>query len=136
MTDDHDGLFGNVFAAIRMGSSRALLVAVASALVPATPAMALECPTPHPASSPGVMQETPAEINVLGQILASGDLSNQIPVYIQELRARHPSASGGELVDYMVTAYCPIVQGLPGLSDAEKRARVEAFASAVAQAAY
>jgi len=43
---------------------------------------------------------------------------------------------GGELVNCLVTAYCPVVKSLTGLSDSEKRARMDAFAGRVAQAAY
>jgi hypothetical protein len=92
------------------------------ALAPlATPdSWALECPTPEPAGARDAISELPAQINELADILASGDLSNRIPVYVRALRARHPNVSAGELVSYLVTAYCPVTNPMAGLSEAEK----------------
>jgi hypothetical protein len=83
-----------------------------------------------------VIQETPAQIAELSQVLASGDLGNRVPVFVHGLRSRHPDAPTGDLVNYLVTAYCPVVNSLSGLSDGERQARMDAFASQVAQAAY
>jgi hypothetical protein len=102
----------------------------------AAPCAALECPTPQPAGAPGSIQETPAQIAEMSQVLASGDLSNRIPLFVDALRRRHPNVPAGDLVNYLVTAYCPTVNNLTGLSDGEKQAKMDAFASRVAQAAY
>jgi hypothetical protein len=111
-------------------------VAAAAWLLAAAPCMALECPTPQPAGAPGAIQETPAQIGELSQVLASGDLGNRVPVFVPALRGRHPDVPSGELVNYLVTAYCPVVNGLTGLSNGEKQARLSAFVSQVVQAAY
>ena len=95
--------------------------------------MALEWPAPQPAGAAGAIQETPAQISELSQVLASGDLSNRIPVFVHSLRSRHPNAATGDLVNYLVTAYCPIVNSLTGLSDGEKQAKLSAFAGSVAK---
>jgi hypothetical protein len=42
----------------------------------------------------------------------------------------------GELVNYLVGAYCPVANSLTGLSNGEKQARLSAFVSQVVQAAY
>jgi hypothetical protein len=89
--------------------------------------MAIECPVPQPAGTPGVIQETPAQIDELVRVLASGDLGPQVPMVINALRARHPDASAGSLVNYLVTAYCPIVSQQTGLSDAQKQSQLDAF---------
>ena len=47
-----------------------------------------------------------------------------------------PNVPTGELVNYLVTAYCPVVNSLTGLSNNEKQARLSAFVSQVVQAAY
>jgi hypothetical protein len=120
----------------RLGSSRSAHAAAAWSLV-ATLCMALECPAPQHAGASGVTQETPGQIAELSQVLASGDLGNRIPVYVHVLRkSRHPDAPTGDLVNYLVTAYCPVVNSLSGLSDDKKQARMDAFALQVAQAAY
>jgi hypothetical protein len=111
-------------------------VAAAALLLLAVPCKALECPVPQPAGAAGAIQETPAQISELSQVLASGDLSNRIPVFVHSLRSRHPNAPSGDLVNYLVTAYCPIVNSLTGLSDGEKQAKLSAFASQVVQVAY
>ena len=110
--------------------------AAATWLLLATPGMALECPTSQPAGTSGAIQETPAQISELSQVLASGDLSNRVPVFVHSLRNRHPNVPTGELVNYLVTAYCPIVNSLTGLSNGEKQARLSAFVSQVVQTAY
>jgi hypothetical protein len=70
------------------------------------------------------------------QLLASGDLGNRFPVLVHDLRGRHPDVPASELVNYLVTAYCPVVNSLTGLGDAEKQARMDAFASQVSQLVY
>ena len=111
-------------------------VIAAAWLLVAAPCMALECPTPQSAGAPDAIQETPAQISELSQVLASGDLGNRIPVFVHALRSRHPDVPSGELVNYLVTAYCPVVNSLTGLSNGEKQARLSAFVSQVVQAAY
>jgi hypothetical protein len=104
-------------------------------LLAATPGMALECPAPQPANAPDAIQEAPAQINELAEVLASGDLSNRIPVFTHGLRARHPNVGAGELVNYLVTAYCPVINRM-AISDAEKQVGLDAFASQAAAAAF
>ena len=120
------------------GYRRPAIAAHAAAwlLLLAAPCTALECPTPQPAGAPGAIQETPAQISELSQVLASGDLGNRIPVFVRALHSRHPDAPTGELVNYLVTAYCPVVNSLTGLSDGEKQARMDAFITQVTVAAY
>jgi hypothetical protein len=66
----------------------------------------------------------------------SSGLGNRIPVLVRVLRSRHPDVPSGELVNYLVTAYCPVVSGLTGLSNGQKQARLSVFVSQVVQAAY
>jgi len=119
----------------RLGAS-SLAHAAAVWLLVATPCMALECPAPQPTGASGAIQETPAQISELSQVLASGDLGNRIPVFVHALRSRHPNVPTGELVNYLVTAYCPLVNSLTGLSEGERQARLSAFESQVVQTAY
>src|SRR5271165_7073060 len=123
-------------AAVPRSVSVVPIVAVAAWLFAVAPCLALECPTPQPAGAPDAIGESPAQIAELSQLLASGDLGNRIPVFVNELRSRHPNVPTGELVNYLVTAYCPVVNRLTGLSNSEKQARLSAFVSQVVQAAY
>ena len=88
-----------------------------------------ECPTPQDVSGPGVLRETPAQIQRTANLLASGDAGNRVPEIVADLRKRHPGVRNAALVNYLVTAYCPVVTRLSGLSDAEKRSRVDRFAT-------
>jgi len=112
-----------------------VIPSVIACVLLAAPCLAMECPTPQPAGWPDAIQETPAQISNLTELLRSGDLGNRIPMIVHDLRSRHPNAPSGELVNYLVTAYCPVVNGLTGLGDGEKQARLDAFTSQVVQAA-
>jgi hypothetical protein len=124
-------------SSVRRGASGgARATAAAAWLLAATPCMALQCPAPQPAGTPGAIQESPAQISELSQVLASRDLGNRIPVLVNGLRSRHPDVPSGDLVNYLVTAYCPVVNSLTGLNNGERHARLSAFVSQVVQAAY
>jgi hypothetical protein len=90
---------------------------------------------PRPAESSRLqelLKETQAQIDATGKILTSGDLSSQ-RVILSDLRSRYPGVQNAELVNYMITAYCPVVAQLAGLSDAEKQAQVGRFVTQLMQ---
>ncbi len=107
----------------------ALALSLGAVLALPAAARAFECPAPQAASGPGVLRETPAQIRGTADLLAGGDAGNRVPVIVAELRRRHPGVRNAALVNYLVTAYCPVVARLSGLSDAEKRSRVDRFAT-------
>ena len=111
-------------------------LALAAGLATGSPALALECPTPQPLARPGVLRETPTQIATVGKQLASGDTYNRIAAITADLRTRYPNVERGELVNYLVTAYCPVVAARANLNDSQKRATVETFASEVMQQVY
>jgi len=111
-------------------------LALAACLAAAGPALAIECPTPQPLARPGVLRETPAQIATVGKQLASGDTYNRIAAITADLRTRYPNVERAELVNYLVTAYCPVVAARANLNDSQKRATVETFASEVMQQVY
>jgi hypothetical protein len=76
---------------------------VAAWLLLAGPALALDCPIAQPTIGPGVIQETPAEIDNLAVVLASGDIGPQVRSIVSALRTRYPGVPGGEIVNYLVT---------------------------------
>ena len=63
----------------------------------------------------------------LADLSATGDVGNRIPVIVGDLRKRYPGVENAEVMNYLETAFCPIVAGLTGLSDAEKPARMYRF---------
>ncbi len=90
---------------------------------------------PRPAGSPDAILETPAQINELAEVLAAGDLTNRMPAFVHALRARHSSAQAAELVNYLITAYCPIVNRM-AIGEPEKKKKLDDFAGLAAQAAF
>jgi hypothetical protein len=99
-------------------------------------ALALDCPVAQPLTRPGVLQETPAQISELSNLLATGDLGNRIPMIVSDLRARYPGVENAELVNYLVTAYCPVVARLSGVAEQEKQAQLDQFVGQVMQVMY
>jgi len=99
-------------------------------------ARALECPVPQKLSRPGVLKETSTQIAVVGAFLASGETVKTVPLVEADLRARYPGVENAELVNYLVTAFCPVVNKMAGMSDAEKQARMNRFVQDLMQMTY
>jgi len=99
-------------------------------------AQSLKCPMPHTLNSPGVLKESPAQIAETGGFLASGDSVNRAPEVVADLRNRYPGVADAEIENYLVTAYCPVVAKLDGLSVAAQQARVDRFAHQASVAVY
>jgi hypothetical protein len=112
---------------------------VASILTPlavATATAALDCPTPQALAQPGVIQQTADQIEAFSSVFGGGEIDAQVRRAIDALRKRYPNAQAAELTNYLITAYCPTVKKLSGLTDAEKTARVRAFADRVLKLLY
>ena len=99
-------------------------------------AQPMVCPMPQTTVGPGVLKETSVQIAETGKILASGDGVNRVPEVVADLRKRYPGVSDAEIENYIVTAYCPEVAKLDGLSAGEQRARVDLFARQASMAVY
>lgn len=93
-------------------------------------ALALECPEPQTAASAGILDEPEAEIDELSRLLASGDVESRISEIIDDLRRKYPSAENAELVNFLVTAYCPVVNA-EGISEDAKQAKIGTFSGQV-----
>ncbi|WP_431285525.1 hypothetical protein ACQW02_12250 [Humitalea sp. 24SJ18S-53] len=111
----------------RIGPAMAVLGLACAAL----PAAALDCPIPQPNATAGVIREPAAQIDRLAGLLGTGDVANRVPDIVRDLRQRYPAAGSADIVNYLVTAYCPVVNQLTGLGEAEKQARLAAFSSTV-----
>jgi hypothetical protein len=101
--------------------------AVVLGFAAAGPALALQCPAPHHIAGPGVLKETPEEIARLSRALSTGDLSINLPMIISDLRARYPGAQAGEIMNYLITAYCTAVARTPGLSESQQQSSMDQF---------
>ena len=93
-------------------------------------AVAFECPRPQTAS-PSVISQTPQDQQALSQAFSASDIENQIGVAVADLQRKYPGVTDSELLNYLIGEYCPVVARMPGLSDAQKTAKVEHFAATV-----
>jgi hypothetical protein len=93
-------------------------------------ASALECPTLEPYGGAAGIPAT------LTQQLASANVLAQIPGILGQLHQRTPRAPRAELVNYLISAYCPVVTADSSLSEQEKQAKLKGFADAVVAAEY
>ncbi len=90
---------------------------------------AFVCPLPQK-GAPEVLPESEDKIKELSGLLAGGDLDNRIHLIIADLRRRYPNADSAAIVNYLVTAYCPVVNA-EGIGDDEKTQKVDNFSSQV-----
>src|SRR5271165_1212036 len=123
--------FGRLLRAARC----ALITLIAGASL-VVPAFALECPTPQPLAKPGVLKETPAQIEATGKMLSTGDVGQQTQAVIADLRSRYPQVENAEIANYLITAYCPVIAQTTALSEAEKKAQLDGFVSQLMQKLY
>jgi hypothetical protein len=97
-----------------------------------TPAAAFECPVAHGRTSSSAIKETRAQIAQLTRELEADETGNTTTATIWELKLKYPKADFGEIVNYMVIAYCPIVAQNASLSDEEKADRLKFYSQQIA----
>lgn len=98
--------------------------------VTAPPVLAMDCPQLQPATTAQAIQETATDVVALRDELQADPSGNIVSETIYQLRQKYPQATDGEIVNYLVTAYCPVVAA-QGLSDEDASAEVRAFAISV-----
>ena len=77
------------------------------------------------------LKETKDDIATLGQQLQQGSAGNAVNEIIYNLRQKYPNATSEEVVNYLVTAYCPVVKEDKALSEDQARAKLDEFAMQV-----
>jgi hypothetical protein len=95
-----------------------------------TPALALECPQPQMQASHGALKETPQVIATRSATLKARG-SAAIPQLIFQIRKSDPGSSDAEITNYLMTAYCPVVNRKRELTDEQKKQDLARFASQV-----
>lgn len=105
--------------------------ALAVLMMAATQVDAFECPLPHPKGGPKTIRETPAQISEFRRMLGNGDDGNAVAEIIFDLKRKYPKAGSGEIINFLVTAYCPTVKA-QGYSDRKATHKVREFSSLVA----
>jgi hypothetical protein len=95
-----------------------------------SPASALECPLPQTTTQRGALKESPRIITEQAQTLAAQG-SAAIPSLIHALHKRFPHSTNAEITDYLITAYCPVLNRKRALSDSQRKSRLEQFGDQV-----
>ena len=88
----------------------------------------IECPTPQSGQAAGTLGEPLSQIKAAGDQLGQGS-ENQIAEVAARLRKQHANASSAEIINYLVTAYCPVVNARPSLDKAAKQQSLQAFSA-------
>jgi len=94
---------------------------------------AFECPIPHPTETASAIKETDAQKQSVTDALKGSERENTILIISRDLKKKYPHANNDEIVNYFLTAFCPLVAKETGLSDTERRARMDRFSSQVYQ---
>jgi hypothetical protein len=92
----------------------------------------LQCPVVHEGDVLATTTIADAEILKSDD---PADLTMEIYEIINRLRVRQPGLSYPQVVNALISAYCPIVAKLPDLTEAQKLARLMRFAALVQQKA-
>ena len=89
------------------------------------------CPETHAATTNAALQETPEQLASTTNALKSPERENAIRVVAGDLKKEYPNADTADIVNYMLTAYCPLVAAKGGLGADEKQAEMDRFSSQV-----
>jgi hypothetical protein len=89
------------------------------------------CPETQPRTTRIALKETAADVTSVSAALSGPTPENAIRVIAADLKRRHPQVDSAEIVNYLLTAYCPLVKEERGLSDQEGRERMDRFSAQV-----
>jgi len=75
----------------------------------------LECPQQKSSATNRALKETAAAVGTIKQRLRDRAYGNAVPEIKFNLRKKYPKASSAEILNYLITAYCPVgaAQGEP-----------------------
>ncbi len=92
----------------------------------------LECPVAQSGGTQGILKESPQRVAAVGQRLGTGS-ENEIGETVAVLRSRFPNAPRAEIVNYLMTAYCPRIRDSSTLDLAGKQNALRTFAARAEQ---
>ena len=114
------------------GSKRLAWVAFVSIVLGCGIAQAVECPTPQSLDG-----SAPTPLNPeLKQKLSAPDVYGNASELLAAVKALYPTAPKLAIANYLIAAFCPIVNATPDIGEDLKKARVTSFANSVIAAAY
>lgn len=105
---------------------RRCALALAILLAASAPALAFDCPRPQTTANVGVLRESSDQIALYGAMLTRKEPANAIDEIIAQLRQKHPKASGAEISNFLITAYCPALKA-KGYGDGAMTQKVREF---------
>ena len=88
----------------------------------------IECPAPESGQAVGTLRESPDQIKAAGDQLGQGS-ENEIAEAAARIRARHAGAARSEVINYLVTAYCPRINGQSSLDKSAKQQALQSFSA-------
>ena len=88
----------------------------------------IECPAPESGQAAGTLRESPDQIKAAGDQLGQGS-ENEIAEAAARIRARHAGAARSEVINYLVTAYCPRINGQSSLDKSAKQQALQSFSA-------
>ena len=101
------------------------------AILPAYAASKILCPEKDIAKTIPAIKETPADLAAVTDALKGPERDNTIQVVIANLKRKYPDAKKEDILNYMLTAYCPLVEAEDGLGADEMRDRMQQFSTQV-----
>ncbi|HEX3349724.1 MAG TPA: hypothetical protein VHS58_16660 [Acetobacteraceae bacterium] len=82
------------------------------------------------------MNEAPDQTARLQSMLATEGAGADLRRIVSDLRLRYPQVQNAELENYLIGAYCPVVEQNAARNDQQKQADVVRFATAITQIIY
>lgn len=103
-----------------------LLVPITGCSRPASQ-QTIECPTLQNGQIAGTVKESASQVASAGQLLYYGN-GNAVTEVAASFRKRHPDASKGAVINYLLTAYCPLLNADRALDQNGRREAMKSFA--------
>lgn len=95
-------------------------------------AYAIECPAPQ-----AIEGSTPTPVSPeLQKQLSAPDVYGNARELFAAVRTLYPKAPSTQIVNYLIAAFCPIVNATPDIGEDLKTARLKSFANGIVAAAY
>ncbi len=108
-----------------------LFAATISVALLSNNAFALDCPTPQTGAEAGTLPQSAKDISETSTRLAFGTTGNAVNEVIFDLRKKYPKANEEEIINYLITAYCPVVARKTGLSADQATDELKQFSAQV-----
>ncbi|QYE33436.1 MULTISPECIES: hypothetical protein [Sphingosinicellaceae] len=98
------------------------------------PQTKLQCPLPEGRNAGSTLGESPKQIAIAGERLGAGS-ENDISTAVATIKARHPKAATSEIVNYLITGFCPKIKTDRTLDETGKQDALKSFSTRVAKIA-